>query len=66
VNSRVPKTQKPKVPSPEIPTGVGDSCVVGPGEERLEVWELGVEEGSECENLQGPKTPKQNTEVPKS
>jgi hypothetical protein len=61
VNSRVPKTRKPEVSSPEIPTGVGDSCAVGPGEERLEVRELGVGEGSECENLRGPKTPKPET-----
>jgi hypothetical protein len=61
VNSRVPKTRKPKVSSPKIPTGVGNNCVVGPREERLEVWELGVEEGSKCENLRGPKTPKPET-----
>jgi hypothetical protein len=42
-------------------TGVGDSCAVGPGEERLEVRESGVEEGSEGENLRGPKTPKPET-----
>ena len=41
--------------------GVGESFVVGPGEERLEVWESGVEEGSECENLWGPKTSKPET-----
>jgi hypothetical protein len=42
-------------------TGVGGSCAVGPGEERLEVRELGFEEGSEGENLQGQKTPKPET-----
>jgi hypothetical protein len=34
---------------------------VGIGEESLEVQESGVEEGSECENLRGPKTPKIET-----
>jgi hypothetical protein len=47
VNSRVSKTQKPIVSSPNIPTRVGNKCVVGPREERLEVRESGVEEGSE-------------------
>jgi hypothetical protein len=47
VNSRVPKTRKPEVLSPEIPTRVGNSCAVCPGEERLEVRDLRVEEGSE-------------------
>jgi hypothetical protein len=61
VNSRVPKTQKPEVSSSEIPTGVSDSCAVGPGEERLEVQKFGVEEASECENLHGPKA--QNPKV---
>jgi hypothetical protein len=66
MNSRVPKTQKPEVMSPEIPTGVGDSYVVGPREERLEVWESRVEEGSECKKLRGPKNPKhRSSEIPK-
>jgi hypothetical protein len=47
MNSQVPKTQNPEMQSSEIPTGVGESCAVGPGEERLEVRKLGVEEGSE-------------------
>jgi hypothetical protein len=34
---------------------------MGLGEERLEVQESGAEEGSECENLRGPKTPKPKT-----
>jgi hypothetical protein len=55
VNSWVPKTRNPKFRSPKISTIVGDSCAVGPGEKRLEVRESGVREGSECENLRGPK-----------
>jgi hypothetical protein len=37
--------------TPCVTTLVGDSCAVGPGGERSEVWELGVGEGSECEKL---------------
>jgi hypothetical protein len=37
--------------TPCVTTFVGDICVVGPGGERSEVWESGVGEGSECENL---------------
>jgi hypothetical protein len=68
MNSWVSKTRKPEVSSPKIPTGFGNSCDVGLGEERLEVWESVIEEGSECENLQRPKTLKlkhQSSEIPK-
>jgi hypothetical protein len=45
---------------PCVTTLVGDSYAMGPGGERLEVWESRVGEGRECENLrdQNPETPK--------
>jgi hypothetical protein len=51
--------------TPHVTTMVSDNCAVGPGGERSEVWESGVGEGSECENL-GTKTPKPETPKPRN
>jgi hypothetical protein len=55
-----PKVMWTFLRKPCVTTLDGDTCLVGLGGERLEVWELGVGQGSECENLrdQNPETPK--------
>jgi hypothetical protein len=55
MNSRVPKTRKPKCRNLEIPTLIGDNYAMGQGERGWKFREPGVGEGSECENLRGPK-----------